>query len=364
MARSKVILTLKVQIVLDESNPEKRRVYLERLQQWQTLVHKASNIAISHQFMQEHIKDMLYLKEETKVKLLDFNNNKDGILTTSRQNTTYQLLSHQLKGKVHSNIITNLNTSIFQAYRTDRQAYWKGEQSLRTYRKNMPIPFSGRLLRWRDNTSERDFKFTLFKIPFRTFLGGDRGHKRKVIQQIKDGQIGITRSALRREKSGLFLLLGFEKPVDDVVLKQSVVAEASLSLEHPVVLQIGNELYRIGNKEEFLYRRLAIQAARHRIASACNYSRGGHGKKKKLQRLETFRQKEKNYVQSKLHLYSRQLIDICIRHQAGTLILVNQTPKNAVAQEDSFLLRNWGYYGLIEKIRYKAEMAGIHLIVE
>ena len=143
-----------------------------------------------------------------------------------------------------------------------------------------------------------------------------------------------------------------------------MVAEASLSLEHPVVVQIGHGLCRIGNKEEFLYRRLAIQAARHRIEASCSYNNGGHGKKKKLQRLETFRQKEKNYVQSKLHLYSRQLIDFCIRHQAGTLILVNQTPKNAVAKEDLFLLRNWGYHGLIEKIRYKAELAGIHLIVE
>lgn len=364
MAKSIKILTRKIQILLDESNPEKRRVYQEQLYQWQNTVYKASNIAISHQFMQEHIKDILYLKEETKVKLVDFKHDSDGVLTTSRQNTTYQLLSKRFKGQVHSNIITNLNTSLFKAFKTDRQAYWRGEQSLRNYHRNMPIPFSGNLLRWRDTLNDWDFKFVLFKIPFRTFLGHDRGQKRKLIQQIKDGQIKITRCALRREKSGLYLLLGFESPVECADLKQNVVAEASLSLEHPVVVKIGDDLYRIGNKEEFLYRRLAIQAARYRIESACVYNNGGHGKKKKLQRLEHFREKEKNYVGSKLHLYSRQLIDICIRHQAGTLILVNQTHKNAVAQEDVFLLRNWGYHGLIEKIRYKAELAGIHLIVE
>ncbi|MCL7988944.1 hypothetical protein M8998_13420 [Sphingobacterium sp. lm-10] len=364
MAKRKVMLTRKIQILVDEADPEKRRGHQEKLEQWQNLVFKASNIAISHQFMQEHLKDMLYLKDEAKVKLVDYKQDPEGILTTSRLNTTYQLLSKQFKGQMHSNIITNLNTSLFKAFCADRQAYWRGDQSLRNYRKNMPIPFSGNLLRWRDNTNERDFKFVLFKIPFRTFLGRDRGHKKKLIQQIKEGQIKIAQCAIRREKSGLFLFLCFEQPLDQVVLRQNVVAEASLSLEHPVVLQIGHHLYRIGNKEEFLYRRLAIQAARHRIASSCTYNNGGHGKKKKLKRLDTFQEKERNYVQSKLHLYSRQLIDFCITHQAGTLLLVNQTHKNSVAKEDAFLLRNWGYYGLTEMIRYKAELAGIHLIVE
>ena len=58
------------------------------------------------------------------------------------------------------------------------------------------------------------------------------------------------------------------------------------------------------------------------------------------------------------------LIDFCVKHSAGTLLLVNQSAKEEVAKDDVFVLRNWGYYGLIEKIKYKAEMAGINVIVE
>lgn len=364
MANETVILTRKIQILLDEPNIEKRRAYRNQLHEWQSIVYKASNIAISHQFLQEHLKDLIYLKDEARIKLVDQERDADGIFTTSRQNTTYQLLSKHLKGKVRSNIITNLNTAIFKAYRADRKAYAKGEQSLRNYQKNMPVPFSGHLLKWQDMIGERDYRFVLFKMPFRTFLGRDSGGNKKLIRQIKEKQIKITQCAIRYEKTGLFLFLSFEKPIDSLILNQSVVAEASLSLEHPIVVQVGQELYRIGSKEEFLYRRLALQAARHRIESSCAYNTGGHGKKKKLKRLYNFKQKEKSYVQNKLHVYSRQLIDFCIRHQAGTLILVNQTPKNAMARQDVFLLRNWGYHGLIEKIRYKAELAGIHLIIE
>lgn len=67
---------------------------------------------------------------------------------------------------------------------------------------------------------------------------------------------------------------------------------------------------------------------------------------------------------SKLHLYSRRLIDICVKHKAGTLLLINQHEKEAVAKEDEFLLRNWSYYGLKEKIAYKAKKVGITLIIE
>lgn len=72
----------------------------------------------------------------------------------------------------------------------------------------------------------------------------------------------------------------------------------------------------------------------------------------------------KNYVSNRLHLYSRKLIDFCVKHQAGTLILLNQEDKIGIAIEEEFVLRNWSYYELMTKIKYKAEKAGIELITD
>jgi len=83
-----------------------------------------------------------------------------------------------------------------------------------------------------------------------------------------------------------------------------------------------------------------------------------------MKSLEHYNDKEKNYVDSKLHLYSRRLIELCVKTQAGTLLLVNQSNKEELAKDDKFLLRNWSYYGLIQKIKYKAKMVGINVIVE
>jgi hypothetical protein len=50
-------------------------------------------------------------------------------------------------------------------------------------------------------------------------------------------------------------------------------------------------------------------------------------------------------------------------------VLKKQTAKQEEAKEEfeqgePFLLRNWGYYGLKEKIAYKCRKFGIELIVE
>jgi IS605 OrfB family transposase len=63
-------------------------------------------------------------------------------------------------------------------------------------------------------------------------------------------------------------------------------------------------------------------------------------------------------------VYSRKLIDLCVKHHAATLILVNQEQKEEIAKEDPFLLQNWSYYSLKDKINYKAEKAGIQVIIE
>ncbi len=364
MEKNTIILTRKVQIYLDCDDKEERAEYYKKLFEWQNIVYRGSNMVMTHQFIQEQMKDLIYLRDEVKVKLADFNKDPDGIFTSSKMNTTYRILSLYFKGRVPSDILSAMNMTLNRVYSTDRLAYWKGEKSLRNYKKDMPIPFSGDQVKLSNDEKGRDFKIKLFKIPFRTYLGKDRSDKRVLLQRALVGQLKICTSSLQIVKGKLFLLLALELPKKQHKLKDHIIAEASLSVEHPITVSVEKDNYQIGTKEEFLYRRMAIQAARHRLQKASTFNKGGHGKKKKLRSLEHFNEKEYRYVDSRLHMYSRRLIDICVKSEAGTLLLVNQTNKEDVAKEDEFLLRNWSYYGLMEKIKYKANMAGINVIVE
>ena len=91
--------------------------------------------------------------------------------------------------------------------------------------------------------------------------------------------------------------------------------------------------------------------------------RSGKGKTRKLKALDRMSQVEQNYVHNRLHVYSRRLIDFYINNKAGTLILLDQEEKMELAKEEEFVLRNWSYYELMTKIKYKAEKAGIELII-
>jgi len=147
-------------------------------------------------------------------------------------------------------------------------------------------------------------------------------------------------------------------------LRPEVIAEATLSLQNPIVVKIGKAKLSLGTREEFLHRRLAIQAACKRTREGVKFAKSGKGRKRKTKALERFRDKESNYVDQRLHVYSRKLIDFCVKHQAGTLVLLDQEKKIELAKEETFILRNWSCYDLTTKIKYKAEKAGIELIVD
>ena len=137
-----------------------------------------------------------------------------------------------------------------------------------------------------------------------------------------------------------------------------------MSLEYPIVVKTRTGKLTIGSREEFLYRRLAIQASRKRVQKGTTFSKSGKGKKRKLKAVNKYKDVESNYIANRIHVYSRRLIDFCIKHQAGTLILMNQEDKSEIAKEEEFVLRNWSNYDLTTKIKYKAEKAGIEVITE
>ncbi len=363
MSSDTMVLTRKIQILVDSSDKEFVHDCFQKLYNWQYACFRAANYIFTHHYLQEQLKDLFYLTDETKVKLANIEKDKDGILTTSRENTTYQLLSKHFKGEVPMEIFSCLNHQLVANFNKEKTAYWKGEKSVRNYKRNIPIPFKSRAIISLTDTGKY-FSFTLFKIPFKTYLGKDFYDKRMLLKRVIEGTVKLCSSSLVLKKNKIFMLAAFQVQKEKMKTGETVMAEAALSIEHPISIKINKYQYSIGTKDEFLYRRLAIQSARQRAQKNAAYNRGGNGRKRKLKNMEQFHEMEKNYVNSRMHLYSRRLIDICIKHQVSDLLLVNQQESETIAKEDEFLLRNWSYFNLKDKISYKAARVGINVIVE
>ena len=120
----------------------------------------------------------------------------------------------------------------------------------------------------------------------------------------------------------------------------------------------------IGTKEEYLHRRTQIQAALRRVQTNAKFNVGGKGRKRKMQPIEHFQKAEKNYIDTKVHEYSRRLVDLAIKNECGTIVLCDHKNLSEEIKENEFLLRNWTYHGLVDKIWYKCNRYGISLVTE
>lgn len=365
MNKDTIILIRPIQLLVNSNDKEVIKETYQKLYDWRYACFRAANYIFTHYYLQEQIKQLIYLTEGTRVKLGAITKDPEGILVSSKLNSVYKILSNNFKGDVPMNMLSSLLLTLYQQFNREKSDYLTGKKVLPSYKLNMPIPFDGReARRWQATENSRDYKFQLFGLSLRTYLGRDFSDKKPLLDKMAEGRIKLCTSKIQIKNNKIFLLATFQMEKEQHQLDSSIIAEASLSIDYPIIVKVGKHTFSIGTREEFLYRRVAIQAARQRVQKGIRYSAGGRGRKKKLAALDRFREHEKNYVNTRLHLYSKRLIEICIKHKAGTLLLANQVDKEEVAKEDEFLLRNWSYYQLKQKIAYKAERAGIGVIVE
>ena len=359
-----VIITRKIQLLLQADDREEWKEKYRTLLGWQQIVSKAANWIVTHHYVQDSLKDMLYLTDDIKVKLADQQKDEHGILTTSRMNTTYRMLSAKFKGEIPMSIITALNSRIVSVFDKEKVEYREGKRSLRIYRRDQPIPIVSKDIIHIEPVEKGEYRFSLYGLPFRTNFGRDASGNRQLFEKVISGEGRLRDSSIQITKQKIFLLAVFDQ--DKVVeqLSGELRVEARLSMDVPIIATIGEQEIRIGSKEEYLHRRLAIQEAMRRTQAAVRYNSGGKGRTRKLRALQRFHDLEKNYVRTRLHQYSARLIHFCVEEGAGVLVLRRQADKEAAAREDAFLLRNWGYYGLKEKISYKAAKYGITVVVE
>lgn len=415
-----MIITRKIEIRVHEQDTEQKKQYMQTLYDWRDAVRRAANLIVSHRFVQQNVREFMYLQDDV-LERLDINNKPfvykdkktDGFKLAykdskdilkdekglSEQNVTYRLISSFLKNKVNSDIYTCLNQLVASSYKETAGNIAVGESSLRSYKNNIPIPFSARALsnlhkaeeEYTDtNTGEvkkvNRYYFNLFGIPFCCHLGQDRSNNESILQRCIDGELKVCSSSIafekkfdkksEKKKQKLFLFLCVDIPVQKVALNSNKVLYAYLGINHPIVFCVnvvaknvydsGVKFFHIGTKEEFLYRRTQIQAAVQRCQANNKYAKGGHGRKRKCQAIERWHDKENNYVDTKLHTYSRELINLAIKHKCGKIVLVNQKEREDQAKEahekgDGLVLRNWSYFGLKTKIKYKADAVGIEV---
>lgn len=376
-----MVITRKIEVFICENDKDQRRAYYEKLYANRDIAVKAANLAISHLFALDNT--MPYLSEESKesIEFLGVKGQK-----ATKQNAPYVAASEAFKGQADMGMVSCVLQNVQKMYQDDRKkGMWN--KSLRSYKSNMPIPFKAerflnlRFAEYENGEGEKNTGcfFTLMGIPFQMRFGRDRSGNRLIVERVISGEYKMCTSSIQVDGKKTFLLLCVDIPKKEVKINPEKKLFAFLGVMNPVictcdiraykVYDSGYKWFEIGTKEEFNYRRRQIQEAVRRCQINNRYTTGGKGRKKKCQAIERWHEKENNYVDTKLHTYSRMLVDLAIKHECGQIILMNQIHREDEAKEDNkngepFVLRNWTYYGFKEKIEYKCKMVGITLKVE
>lgn len=313
----------------------------------------------------------------------DVKNKKKDFLQCSKQNSTYQLVSKEFKQYIPSDILANLNQKIQENYNNNQKKIESGERALSTYKKGMEIPFSirenkrlklfikeeGIYLKW--------FKDILFRLEF----GKDASNNRCIVerliesdrQQKNKGEDYVANNSsiklVKNEKNTrIFLLLSIDIPAKKQVLDKDVVLGVDLGIKCPLYLAINkndNFKMQIGDIEHFHNQRTMFHKC-FKSLQKLMCTQGGHGRKKKLEPLEKLKEKERNWVHTQNHVYSREVIKQALKQNAGTIHMESlkdfgKDKEGYVKEEYKYLLRYWSYYELQSMIEYKAKLEGIEV---
>lgn len=373
-----MVITRKIEVFVCEADKELRRAYYEKLYANRDIAVKVANMGVSHLFALDNTMPYLSDEDRERIVFIGAKGNK-----ATKQNAPYVAASEAFKGKADMGMVSCVLQNVQKTYQDDRKhGMWN--RSLRSFKANMPVPFKAdrflnlRFSEYENSNGEKrqGCFFTLMGVPFQMKFGRDRSGNRIIVERVVGGEYKMCTSSLQFDRNKIFLLLCVDIPKKEVELDEGKTMYAYLGVMNPVICTCdvraakeydsGYKWFEIGTKEEFNYRRRQIQEAVRRCQVENLYNSGGKGRKKKCQAIDRWREKEKNYVATKLHTYSRMLVDLALKHRCGRIVLMNQTHREEEAKEqnaegDNLVLRNWSYFGLKEKIGYKCKMAGIKL---
>ena len=315
---------------------------------------------------------------------------------------TTETLSYQFATEqelhIYGQILNCERQNVYKNFEKDSKDVREGKRSIRTYKKGMPIPFpwtksiriesvkkpEDREIKGRRDKEDYDFYLYWYKpksecdkaLKFRLHFGKDRSNNYQIVKRClkldekcnDNYSMGTSSIQLKKTPSGppeLYLLLVVNIPKEKYELNNKIVVGVDLGINVPayVATNITEDRKAIGSREHFLNTRLEFDR-RRRSLQRLEGTASGKGRKKKLEPLERLRDRERNWVKTQNHRFSRDAVDFAIKVKAATIQMEDLSgygcdDEGNVKEDKKFLLGKWSYYELQNMIKTKAQKAGI-----
>ena len=357
-----MIITRKIRITSDNKQ------FWEYIRDVQYQVFKAANTAMQALYYRDVVEAELFqklqqehpsegVKEARKTVQTLLYKKDQGVYDRSKQNAAYQAITLTIKNP--SYVKAALADQVHKHYQADYKKVMSGNATQRTYKRNMPIPYTKTA--FQDITEEGMTLAGLYQVLF--LFGSDRQGNKSFIQRILDGTYELCDSQIKLDGKKCYWLLCVRIPEQEKPLLPDVEAIADISFLCPVLITASNQkgTITVGPTDEITHLRLQLNSRYEALQGKLVTSKGGHGRKRKLKALDDFHELEKRAAKTVSHAISKRVVDEVLKTRAATLH-IRTAPIPDDSEVKKFRLRFWGYHELASQIQYKAKKYGIKVV--
>lgn len=270
-------------------------------------------------------------------------------------------------------------------WKSDFKEILKGERSIPYFKKNIPIElhnkqfknYKGEILMYKEKDQylteisliSREFAKQLGKekTSFKVLLAVNDNYQKAIVDRIITGEykLGMSKILYDKRKKKWFLSLAYTSKPKKKSLNKDRIMGIDLGINIPIMLAINdNADYQceVGNTGEIDGFRKQIELRRKKLLQQSKWAgegRCGHGVKTKIKPIDKLSKTIENFKNTKNHAYSKCVVNEALKNECGTIQMENL---KGISQKYRFL-KDWTYFDLQEKIKYKAEEHGIHVVL-
>lgn len=180
----------------------------------------------------------------------------------------------------------------------------------------------------------------------------------------REYKLSMSKMQYDKNKKKWFLLLCYSFEAKKKELDKSKVLGIDVGINVPAMCAISDDNWfkqHIGNAEEVRMFEKQVMARKKRLQQSCLWAGEGsvgHGRKTRTKRVDKIGEKISNYKSHKNHCWSREIVNIAIANNCGT---IQMEDLSGIASNNLFL-KTWTYFDLQTKIENKAKEVGIEVI--
>jgi putative transposase len=370
-----------IKIVLNKCNELDWKDLNKILWEIQKVTFKACNEMIRMYYLWD--KDKLDYKDKYK----EYPNEKE--LFGKKYNNVVEERNKEIMYMCNTNNTGQTNQLVEKKYKDLRSKILNGEVSIPSFKRDIPIYLknSSYVVRNLENNKyevelrlfnneykkkyKEEFGFEVLTFEVAKLNGNELATLNKIISgEYKQGMCHLKQN----KKNKWCLTLSFSFEANKKLLDHNRILGVDLGIVNTATMSIWDNNYqkwdrlswhkRVIDGKEIIHFRQKIRERRLSILRASklaeyNTGKAGHGRKTRTQSIDKITGKVDDFRNTYNHKVSRYIVDFATKNNCGVIQMENLSGFSQYADET--FLKEWSYFDLQNKVKYKAEEVGIEL---